>query len=188
MKTSLKLSILTSSFVVFASLILFSGSVLAQTTAVKNKPLQVQNRLTDEKLKVCRAKESLLLKKIQQLNKLAYNILDNFNSIAERVEEYYTTKVLPSGKTVSNYSGLIADVAAKKASVQTIMSSAQSDTADFKCTGDPKAQLTKYRTDMQSVKRALKDYRTSIKNLIVAVHSVIGETQRNQASPKPTKT
>ena len=113
---------------------------------------------------------------------------DKFDKHAQRVEEYYTSKVLPSSKTVAGYDSLVADIQAKKTAVTTAISTAQNDANKFSCTGDdPKGHLTQFRKDMQAVKKALKDYRTSIKNLIVAVRSVTGATEReNKGSPKPT--
>jgi hypothetical protein len=71
--------------------------------------------------------------------------------------------------------------------VQAALTKTQNDADNFNCTGNPKDQLMLFREDMQSVKKALKDYRTSIKNLIVAVHSVTGaQNSEHPVSPKPT--
>ncbi len=114
---------------------------------------------------------------------------EKFDVIAKRVEDYYTSKVVPSGKTVANYASLVADIQTKKGAVQTALTQAQTNAASFACTSDdPKGQMTQFKDDMRTVKAALKDYRTSIKNLIVAVRSVTGEAERSNISPKPTKT
>lgn len=106
-----------------------------------------------------------------------------FDAIAERVKAYYTLKVVPSGKTVTNYDSLIADIQSKKAAVGTALTEAQSGVRSFACSADdPKALLKQYRVNMQSVKSALKEYRTSIKNLIVAVRSVVGATEENSGN------
>jgi chromosome segregation ATPase len=150
---------------------------------------QAQNRLTEAKLKVCQAKEKSIKNRFTHLNNLTINIENKFDSIASRVEDYYTSKVVPTGKTVSNYDTLVSDIQTKKTAVQTALTTAQNNVSGFSCTGDPKGQLTQFRKDMQSVKSALKEYRTSIKNLIVAVHSVTGNIESENAdSPKPTKT
>ena len=150
---------------------------------------QAQNRLTEAKLKVCQAKENAIKKRTQQLTKLATTMQEKFDAIAGRVEEYYTSKVVPNGKTVANYDNLVADIQAKKGAVQIALTTAQNNAGTFACDGnDPKGQLTQFRDDVRIVKAALKDYRTSIKNLIVAVRSVTGTTERTNpsASPKPT--
>lgn len=149
---------------------------------------KVQARLTDAKLKACQAREDSIKKRSDQLTRMATTMLEKFDAIEKKVQDYYTAKVVPSGKTVANYETLVADTQTKKTAVQTALSTAQTNANGFTCTGDdPKGQLTQFRTDMQSVKTALKNYRTSIKNLIVAVRSVTGETNRN-TSPTPTET
>jgi hypothetical protein len=70
------------------------------------------------------------------------------------------------------------------------VTTAQTNSTNFSCDGnDPKGLLTQFRTDMQTVKQALHDYRTSIKNLIVAVRSVTGEIESAtpSASLEPTQ-
>jgi hypothetical protein len=142
-------------------------------------------RLQDAKLKSCQARENAIGQRSTSLTGTVNSMFSKFDAIAQRVEEYYTSKVVPSGKTVSNYDNLVSDIQVKKAAVGTVLLAAQSDSAGFSCTsGDPKGQMTKFRLDMQSVMNALKNYRTSIKNLIVAVRSVVGQTNsdQNQAS------
>lgn len=170
----------------FLLLIAFAPSVVAVGSPKRE---QAKIRLTEVKLKVCQTKEKSLIKRMEQLGKLAGNIQENFSAIAERVEEYYTQKVVPNGKTVANYDSLVADIETKKGVVKTALTQAQNNVGNFSCDGeDPKGQLTQFREDMKAVKSALKNYRTSIKNLIVAVRSVTGTTERNGTpSPKPTE-
>jgi len=149
-----------------------------------------QFRLGEAKLKVCQARENVIKNRTEQLVNLVTNMEEKFDAISGRVETYYTSKVVPSGKTVANYDSLVADINNKKAAVGTALTTAQNAVTGFSCTSsDPKGQLTQFRQDMQAVKSALKDYRTSIKNLIVAVRSVTGQTESdNKTTPKPTKT
>lgn len=142
-------------------------------------------KLSDAKLRSCQARENAIKKRESSLVKLVGNMEDKFASISARVENYYTTKLVPAGKTISNYDALVADIASKKSNVQTVLTSAQNDVASFSCTADdPKGDIQKFRVDMQNVKKALKDYRTSIKNLIVAVRSANGE-KVEEVTPKP---
>jgi len=164
--------------VMILGLLLFST---AQAKATTTGQANAQAKLTEVKLKVCQNKEAAIQKRSTQLVKMAENMETAFDQIATRVETYYTTKVVPSGKTVINYDALVADIAANKKTVQTDLDKAITDANAFSCTSDdPKGQLTLFRTGMQKVKQDLKAYRTSIKNLIVAVHSVTGTTERSQ--------
>ena len=169
--------VLSTALAIFLSVTIVNAAAknsLAATTGQAN----AAEKLTDAKLKVCQNKESAIQKRDSQLTKMAEDMMTKFDGIATRVETYYTEKVVPSGKTVSNYNALVADIATKKSAVKTALDKASTDATAFKCTGDdPKGQLTLFRVDMQAVKSALKDYRTSIKNLIVAIRSVTGTTQ-----------
>lgn len=184
-KTRIVLSSLILSFLLLAVYTLSASAQYgfygppATTPAPTSTPLVAKNNLTPGQLRSCQARESAIKNRMQSLIDLVTNIENKFNAIEKRVEEFYSTKVVPSGKTVSNYNSLIADVQTKKTAVDTNMASAKTDVSNFSCTnGDPKSLFMQFRTDMQAVKSALKDYRTSIKNLIVAVHSV-------SPTPKP---
>lgn len=144
-----------------------------------------QTRLQDAKLKSCQARENAIKQRSSSLTQLVTTMEEKFDRIEKRVEDYYNSKVVSSGKTVSNYASLISDIQTKKAAVPSALTKAQNDVTDFSCTSDnPKVQMTQFRVDMQSAKAALKDYRTSIKNLIVAVHSVTGEQNKSPESSK----
>lgn len=143
----------------------FAPSVLAITPA--------QTRLSAARLRVCQLHETVIKTRLSHLGQLASSMEDKFASISGRVQTYYTNKVLPSGKTVANYDTLVTDISTKKAAVDSALTKAKTDVAGFDCTvANPKGQLTSYRLDMQAVKQALKDYRTAIKDLIVAVRSI----------------
>lgn len=186
--------ILAAVVAVFLSLVIVNTAtaknslavINGQSNAAADKPVTatttgqtvVAQKLTEVKLKVCQNKEAAIQKRNDQLTKTTTNMLTKFDSIATRVETYYTDKAVPAGKTVSNYDALIADIAAKKVAVQTNLDKAITDASAFKCSSDdPKSQLTQFRTDMQTVKQSLQDYRTSIKNLIVAIRSATGTTE-----------
>lgn len=150
-----------------------------QTNATTGQTVGAQ-KLTEAKLKVCQNKEAAIQKRNDALTKMANTMLTKFDSIATRVETYYTDTVVSSGKTVPTYNTLLANIVTKKSAVQADLDKASVSDTTFNCTSDdPKGQLTQFRTDMQTVKQALKDYRTSIKNLIVAVRSVTGTTESN---------
>lgn len=160
----------------------FDRKPVTASTISGEKRIKRIDRLVDNRLKFCENHQDEINKRLTSLGSLVTNMLGKFSAIAVRVEQFYTNKVLPSGKTVPNYQQLVDDVAAKNSAVTLAFSNAQADVKDFKCTAeDPKGQLKLFRTDMQLVKKALQDYRTSIRNLIVAVKSVTGDTE-NEAS------
>lgn len=133
---------------------------------------------TNAKLKACQAKEGVIKNRLDSLTRLVENQETKFSSIAARVENHYTTKLVPKGEVLSNYLVLLADIMAKKTAVDQDLATAKTDAANFSCTNSPKVQLNTFRTDMQTVKSALKAYRTSIRNLIVALMTL-------KSSPTP---
>lgn len=131
--------------------------------------------------KVCQVKESVIKNRLAGLLKFTANMTDKFSQIATRTEEFYTNKVLPKGQTVPNYDSLVSDIQTKKAAVATLSGTVSQDVNSFSCTAtDTKTQLSKFNADMKAVKAALKNYRTSVRNLIVAVHSVTGSENRDK--------
>ena len=164
-----------------------AGSLIA--TASATPVVHGKNSLTGGKLKACQVKENVIKNRLTQLVRFVANMVGKFDAIALRVENFYTTKVLAKGKSLSNYDAFVGDIVAKKVLVQTALEKAETDTKNFNCTGgDPKGLLNQYRLDMQAVKRALANYRTSIKNLIVAVHTLIGNTGSPESTGAPVAT
>ena len=146
-----------------------------------------KHKLSDLKLRSCEARQNAIKKRMASLLRLTTSMLAKFDAFAIRVEEFYINKVVPSGKTISNYDALVADIAAKKAAVNEAITKAQTDSDGFVCTGDdPKGTYTLFRQDMQAVKEALHNYRKSIKNLIKAIHEVVDDTDTE--SPEPSAT
>lgn len=125
------------------------------------------------KEKACEARQAAALKRGGQFEKLVIKMIENFDSIAKRVEDYYLTKLVPSGKTVSNYDVLVANIATAKQAVLDSLDTAQSTSLNVNC-ATVKDDLTILRTDSQKLKTALHQYRTAIKNLIVAVRTANG--------------
>src|SRR3989344_7743041 len=97
-------------FFVLASSVLAVGKpsdVGAQSATPK---AQTKTRLTEAKLRACQTREDTIKKRATHLTQLATNMEDKFDIHAQRVEDYYTSKILPSGKTVANYDSLVADI------------------------------------------------------------------------------
>lgn len=139
--------------------------------------------LDEKRLKLCQTKENSVQKRLTQLTRLVVGMEGKFDTIALRVQNFYNTKVLTTGKVLSNYTEFTTDIANKKVLVDAALAKAQADSTAFSCTSDdPKGLLNQYRLDMQAVKKALHYYRTSIKNLIVAVHTLVGDTEEGKIS------
>ena len=130
-----------------------------------------------------------ITRRSNHLVELADKMIKVFTSIANRVEQYYLTKVVPAGATLPTYDALVADITTKQNAITPLLEAAQADATNFSCTGNnPKAQLTQYKTDMQAVIRGLKEYRTSVRNLIVAVRTLPSLTLSGTPSATLTPT
>lgn len=123
-------------------------------------------KLTGTKLTVCQQKEAAITGRSNAAIKQSVVYEQGFSDIAEATQAYYAEDYL----AIASYDGLVADVAAKKSAVDMSLSSAQRDINAFACaSNNPKAQLAQFKSDMQSAKTALENYRTAIKNLINAL-------------------
>jgi len=159
---------------------LFSSSIFAVSTTGNqnrvtiNQETQNQGATTSiqTKQKTCLKKQAGINKRAQQLIKRTNLILTIFERHTTRVQDYYNDKLVPKGAVIENYEALLADIANKKAAVEVALATAKTDVAGFKCdSSNPKEQLKLFRADMTRVIRALKEYRTAVVNLIVAVRT-----------------
>lgn len=186
-------------FVIFLFLLIPTNSVWAQSTpsakpsyeSIREKLLErrekvqtkreevkttIQAKRDEQRLKRCEVKEKVLTTRTESLTRMTTNMKEKFTAIVERVKAFATDKNL----TVENYDTLLADIETNKTAVDTALASASASAASFSCdSDDPKSALTSFRENMQAVKQALKDYRTSIKNFIMAVKLAAG-TQQNE--------
>jgi hypothetical protein len=137
---------------------------------VASKAAQIRARLSAVKLKVCETHKDNIERRSVNLVARAERHADVFDSITNRVDRFYTEKLVPEGKTLASYDALKADIAAQKEDVAAAIASAQEAIEAFDCSGEnPKGQLGLYREEMKLVIAALKDYREAVKNFIVAV-------------------
>lgn len=138
-----------------------------------------QERLAGAKLKACQNRQSSIEKHTANATTMAGRVETKFASIAAKVDAFKVAKNI----TVDNYAALQTDVATKKAAVDAALADAQSQIKDFSCTSEgPKAQLQLFVSQMDVVRQALKDYRTSIKNLIQGVRQANGQNRQATSS------
>lgn len=137
-----------------------------------------QQRLTDAKLKSCQNRQTAISNIMARIADRGQKQLDLFTTIADRVETFYTKE----GKTLNNYDTLVADVNTEKAAAQTAVDSIKSADTGFDCnSSNPKAFVETFQGSLKSEISALQTYRTSVKNLIVGVKSVVGTTSSASA-------
>lgn len=139
-------------------------------------------RLAGAKLNACQNRQKAITNIMTRLANRGQKQADLFTTIATRTESFYISE----GKTLANYDALVADVTAKKAAAETMVSTITSDSTTFDCTADnPKGMVTNFRGSLKSEISALKAYKTAVKNLIVGVKSVQSTTISSQNSTTP---
>jgi hypothetical protein len=139
-----------------------------------------KTRLQDAKLRVCEKRQTVVSNIMKRISDRGQKQIDLFSGIAERTQAFYEKK----GKTLANYDALVADVVTKKVAAEEAVAMVTSQGTDFKCDGDdPKGVAAGFKDHHRHVIVALKEYKTSVKNLIVGVKSVQGvtssESERN---------
>jgi len=128
----------------------------------------------NKKLIACKNREASVNNRLQNIANRGQRQLNTFNTIAERTMKFYSDKKL----SVANYEDLSSNVATQKTAAQAAVTKIKNDSVNFKCDGtDPKGSIEAFKADLKSETSALKSYRTSIKNLIVAVKSAASKTE-----------
>lgn len=136
-------------------------------------------KLDAAKLKVCENREAKIEKTMTNLQKRGENQIAVFDKIYERLKKFYTDK----GYNVTNYSSLMADVEAKRSAAQTSIKEIAGMDKDMKCSSDdPKAPAEAFKAKMKELIDQLKQYRTSIKNMIVAIKSAQSTAAKTEES------
>ena len=138
----------------------------AKKTAAKAKGAEA-------KIKACQNHQKVVTKTMSRISDRGQKQIDLFTKIADRTEAFYKEK----GKTLSNYTALVADVNAKKAAAQAQVTAIANASTTFTCDGtNDKEKVTAFKDSMKAEMSALKDYKTAVKNLIVGVKSVQSTT------------
>lgn len=123
--------------------------------------------------KACENRREAFKTRLGNLSEHSQKVVEVMDKIVDRVEAFKTSKNLD----VPNYDALVADVNAKKAVVHNLQNVAKADSdQDFNCDRSHALERVQSFTDIlhQQID-ALKDYKTAIKNLIVAVKTAAGK-------------
>jgi len=143
---------------------------------------QRQENRQDIKTQSCEARINSIKTRSNSLTDFTNKVIDVFEKISLRVQEYYSQKVSPVAQ-VTDYSTLVSNVTTKKLAAQAALTKAQAIGLDFNCTSDdPKSLVSDFNEQMKLVKSSLSEYRSSIKNLISAIHPELKDV-----SPTPVQ-
>lgn len=141
-------------------------------------------KLSASQLEICKNREANINNRITRIVDRSTKHLELFNKISERAQAFYVTK----GKTLANYDELVADVVTKKLTAETAVATIADTTASFDCEGEnPKVTIEEFKTSLKTAIEVLKDYRTSVKNLIVGIKSVTSAQPGDNKSTEATE-
>jgi hypothetical protein len=179
------ISIFVAGFIALAALAVPVGAVSenARTYNVdENRSTQQQadrtdnpgtGRLEEAMLRACQAREARIKNMLSNTNQLGQGQLNLFDNVTHRVKAYYENNSL----TAENYDELVSQIEQYRFAARSSLIDAVSISDQFGCdTEDPKGTANQFRSMVQTQIQALKDYRTSIKNLISAVRDAAIET------------
>lgn len=145
------------------------AKIQARLAALKEKHAE---KLEEKAAQACEKVEAKITKRSEKLSERAQRMTTRFNTISDKVQNYYEEKLVPDGIVVENYDALIRDIENKSMLVEDALVSAGAVLDEFDCTGNnPKGILELFRDDMKAVISALKEHRTAVVNLIVAVRT-----------------
>jgi len=146
-----------------------------------------ENKLSESRLKICEVREKNIENRFKTLLTLGTNTHKDKEMIVERVDTFYTTKLVPAGYSLPNYAALKADIASKEAAVQSILDEAKTNGSSFSCdSNDPKAQADDFKTNIQSLIAANKAYKASVKTFVVAVRDLAKQAKSDKMVPSPS--
>lgn len=153
-----------------------SGTDTGSGSTNGNQPESVgtnSKKLEGNALKACQNKEQNINTFMNRVNERTQAQAELFGTIAERVQQFYQD----NGLSVVNYEDLVAQVETTRAQVQTMSQTMQQSQNSFSCTGeDPKGSAQQYKNSFQNQLQYMKDYKTAVRNLIVAVKTAVGST------------
>lgn len=157
-----------------------SGKKTGLIRKLSGTPPIGKGRLEENRLRVCQVKEKMITTRSNNMVQHANRLIAIFDSIATRIQNYYMSRLVPQGKILPNYEALVLAIQTNRSAVAPLLEAIQTDVTNFSCVGDdPKGQLDQFKEDMHAVIAGLKTYKTSVRNLIVAVASIRGAGDGN---------
>jgi len=123
-----------------------------------------------ERQHACKNLQSNIDNHITDFSDSAQRHLNVFTDIFTKVQAFYTSK----GLSVSNYDALVAAATAKQTAAQAAVDALKSLAVSIDCSQpDPAQSLQTVKDAVKTARTALQDYRSSIKDLIVAISNAL---------------
>lgn len=156
--------------------------VKSRTNATNSSTFK--QKACEEHIKVIKIRQSNIAKKSLAMQKR----LDNISTL---VQKYYTEKLIPQGKIVSNYDVLVSNINTNKTALIPLIDKVKADSTGLSCDKDQqRTQFQTFKTDWQALLKGFGVYRQSVIDLLKAVKGVIGEktgSATSSATPEVTQ-
>lgn len=161
--------------------------------ALEKKKLELQRKeqvRKEQRVKKCEAKAEGVNNALTKITENRRRIYSRLTEISDKVQAFVVTKQL----SVENYDTLVAAVNERKAAAEASIDQV-SAVSTFSCSDEHSAkdQLGTFREKHKGSINALKEYRTALKKLILAVKASIeshkgleGRSQSNEQKPTAT--
>ena len=147
---------------------------------IEAKKAEAKEKLTDKRLDACKKREARINTIVDKTASQAEKHLGVFEKIEERVKTFYVDKQL----SVENYDTLTAAVDEKHTAAVAAIDELKAN--DFSCdTTDASNPAGLMKELAQSKNDALKEYRTALKDLIVAIKGA--STSTDTTEPESTE-
>lgn len=119
-----------------------------------------------ERQKACQARQANLNTKITNFGAQGTRHLTSLNSTYDKIKAFQTANQL----NVADYATLVAAADAQQASATTAVAALKTVTVTIDCSSpDPAASVATVKSAVKNARVALQSYRTSIKNVLVAL-------------------
>lgn len=150
----------------------------AKQAEIEKKADERQAKLDANKLEACKKKEASINSAMKKIAEQRAKQADVFDKIADRTMAFHDEKNL----TVANYDALVKTVTDKRAAVDAEIANIKKSTVDFKCdSADPLKVSDTFKSAREGLMTAMKDYKTSVKDLIVAVKQAAEKTSSTES-------
>ncbi|HKX73143.1 MAG TPA: hypothetical protein VJM32_03980 [Candidatus Saccharimonadales bacterium] len=137
---------------------------------------RVQGKLDETKRKVCANRTDAIKKIMSRAAEAGQKHLTLFSAVQARVEEFYAKKKL----NVANYEALKTTAIAKRDATVSALQ-AVSDSTVLDCSADnPVGAADAFKAKVKAMHDALKEYRSSVNALLVAVKTAAKATEGGQ--------
>jgi hypothetical protein len=135
-----------------------------------------QNKSVERRQKVCENIQKAVNNKLKAFNNAADKHLQRLDGVFTKLKDYQST----NNVAAENYDALVATATEKQTSATQAVQTLKDFGAVLDCSSDdPAASLQAVKTAAADARGALKDYRKSLKDIVVALAQAKGDDTTN---------